>query len=250
MQNSQVKGLAAWAMTATLMLALYGCGATYTLIKKRNLDVQTKMSETVFLEPVRVSEKIIYVSVRNTTDKTLNIKQKIVSELLDGGYSVTREPDEARFMLQANVLKLGKGDLRSSESYLEAGFGGAIIGGVAGAAISGSSRDVAVGGVIGAIGAVVGDALVEDTLFIMVTDLQVRERPREGEVVEQRQHLSTHQGTSTGLQQRATGGNVNWKTYRTRIVSNANKANLEFDEARPELEKGLIRSISGIFREE
>jgi hypothetical protein len=38
-----------------------------------------------------------------------------------------------------------------------------------------------------------------------------------------------------------------WKTYQTRIVSTANKVNLEFNEALKSLEDGLVRSISGIF---
>ncbi len=175
------------------------------------LAVQTRMSETIFLEAVKASEKIIYVSLRNFTGKPLNIKQKIVAELLNGGYSVTRDPDKAKFMLQAKVLKLGKSYLPSTESYLvNAGFGGPI-------------------------GGVVGNPLDENMFFVMVTDLQIRERPREGE-------------TAAGLQQKTTGGNTGWKTYRTRIVNKANKADLEFDEARPKLEKGLARSISGIFR--
>ena len=89
--------------------------------------------------------------------------------------------------------------------------------------------------------------LVDDVLYSMITDLQVRERPLSGEVVVQEQQTNARQGTATSLRQNVSGGEVNWKTYRTRIVSTANKANLEFDEARAPLEDGLYRSISGIF---
>ncbi|MDZ7817809.1 MAG: hypothetical protein U5K55_03925 [Aliarcobacter sp.] len=39
---------------STLFVGLYmsGCGAATTAIEKRNLEVQTKMSDSVFLEPV------------------------------------------------------------------------------------------------------------------------------------------------------------------------------------------------------
>lgn len=37
------------------------------------------------------------------------------------------------------------------------------------------------------------------------------------------------------------------KKYRTRIVSTATKANLEYEEAAPPLTEGLIRSVSGLF---
>ena len=39
-----------------------------------------------------------------------------------------------------------------------------------------------------------------------------------------------------------------WKTYQTRVVvSTANKVNLEFDSAVPELKAGLTRSLAGLF---
>jgi len=36
---------------------LLGCGATHTAINKRKLDVQTKMSSTVFLDPMTSDKK-------------------------------------------------------------------------------------------------------------------------------------------------------------------------------------------------
>ncbi len=77
----------------------------------------------------------------------------------------------------------------------------------------------------------------------MITDLQIRECPRAGEVITQSQHTAASQGTYTNI----SSGQINWKTYRTRIVSTANKANLKFEEALPVLEDGLTRSISGMF---
>ena len=35
--------------------------------------------------------------------------------------------------------------------------------------------------------------------------------------------------------------------YRTRVISTANKVNLVYDEAAPDLTNGLTRSISGLF---
>ncbi|MFD3232071.1 complement resistance protein TraT, partial [Rahnella aceris] len=45
-------------------LVLSGCSAMGTAIKKRNLDVKTQMSQTVWLEPS--SEKTVYIQIRNT----------------------------------------------------------------------------------------------------------------------------------------------------------------------------------------
>ena len=223
---------------------LVACSALNTSIKKRNLEVQTKASESVFLEPVSPDKRIVFVSVRNTSDKDLNLKPRIIGRLVESGYEIATDPDAAQFMLQANVLKTGRDDLRNSESYLEAGFSGALFGN----AISGSS-DASKGAVLGAIAGVVVDSLVNDTLYTMVTDLQVRERPRANEVVTQEQSGSITLGSTATASRSTERSTVSWKTYRTRIVSTANQANLEFDEALPALEEGLVRSIAGMFAE-
>jgi len=235
----------------TLLIAtvvvLSGCSATHTMIKKRSLDVQTKMSETIFLEPAKPADKIIYVSIKNTSDKSLNIKRTIKNTLKENGFTLTQDPDAARFMLQGNILHVGKSDLREAGNALAAGFGGAVAGATVAGMTGSSSKNMAGAGLLVGALTLAGDALVEDTLYSMITDLQIRERPRAGEVVTQTQSTAASQGTATALTQNVSGGEINWKTYRTRIVSTANKANLKFEEALPALEDGLIRSISGVF---
>lgn len=196
-----------------------GCGAAHTAIKKRNLDVQTKMSETIFLEPTTPDKKIIYVDVRNTSDKEMNVKDTIIASLQSHGYTLTTNPQNAYFMLQANVLQAGKTDLRKAQEAFNGGFGGAVVGSTVGYAMNTGNRDVAAAGLIGAALGMVGDALVDDTYYTMITDVQIRERSPNGE----------------------------WKNHRTRVVSTANKVNLDFDEAQPALQEALGKSLSGLF---
>lgn len=226
------------------LISLGGCAALNTSIEKSDLDVQTRASESVFLEPVSPDKRVIFVSVRNTSDKDLAIKPRIVSRLKNSGYRVTDDPERAQFMLQANILKVGKDNQDSSDSYLEAGFTGAAVGN----AVSGSS-DTGKGLIFGALAGIVVDSLVDDSLYTMVTDLQIRERPRANEVITQQQSAETTQGSDTSVSQSSKLSTIEWKTYRTRIVSTANQVNLEFDEALVALENGLIRSISGFFAE-
>lgn len=245
-------------LTLSVMLGLMavglgfnGCSAMNTAIKKKDLDVQTKMSETVFLEPVSPDKKIVYFDIRNTSDKEINIESSVETAFINRGYKVTKDPKEATYMLQGNILKVGKSDLRESQAFLGSGFGAGMTGaatGVAAAyALGGGNRSMAGVGLAGAALGFVGDALVKDVMYVMVTDLQIRERPLEGEVVTQTQQANLAQGSSTTTKQDIKGGKVEWKTYRTRIVSTANKMNLEFAEAQPVLESALSRSMSGIF---
>jgi len=240
---TQIK-LIKFALIAAASLTLMACGALHTSLEKSDLDVQTKVSESIFLEPVGPSKRIIFVSVRNTSDKELNIKSRIIERLGNSGYVITDNPDAAQFMLQANVLKVGEDDLKNSDSYIEAGFSGAVLG----SAVS-SSSDSTKGAVLGALAGIVIDSMVDDTLFTMVTDLQVRERPRANEIVTQQQSESITQGSGTTVNQSSDYVSVEWKTYHTRIVSTANQANLKFEDALPALENGLVRSIAGMFAE-
>ena len=242
-------------LSTFLVISFSGCTAMSTAIKKRNLDVQTKMSETVFLEPVAPSKRVIYVDIRNTSDKDLNISNSIKTKLKSRGYTITDNPENAHFMLQANVLQVQKSDLRTANSALQAGFGGAVIGGAIGSVTHRSSsfpsninsKGALVGAILGGIIDMASKAMVKDVFYVMITDLQLKERPSEGEVITQTQNTSATSGTATRLNQTVSGGNHKWKIYRTRIVSTANKVNLDFKEAQASLENGLIKSIGGIF---
>jgi len=250
-KTSSIFKLLTMASIVALGFSLGGCSAMDTAIKKKDLDVQTKMSETIFLEPVAPDKKIVYFDIRNTSDQEINIKDGIAVSFKNRGYKVTDNPNEATYMLQGNILKVGKSDLRESQSYLGSGFGAGVTGAALGAgtayALGGSNKSMAGVGLAGAALGFVGDALVKDIAYVMVTDLQIRERPLEGEVVTQTQKANLAQGSSTTTKQNIEGGKVEWKTYRTRIVSTANKMNLEFEEAKPVLESALVKSISGVF---
>lgn len=238
-------------MFSLVAIQFTGCGAAHTAIKKRNLDVQTRMSETIFLEPTEADKKIIFIDVRNTSDKDINVKAPIINALQAQGYTITNSPQKANFMLQVNVLQVGKTDLREAQGALSSGFGGVVsgaaVGAAAGYAFNGGNRDVAAAGLAGAALGFIGDALVDDTYFSMITDVQIRERPLTGEVVTQSQAANIKQGTSTNVKQDIQGGKVEWKTYRTRVVSTANKVNLDFAEAQPVLQDALGKSLSGLF---
>lgn len=200
-------------------VVLSGCAATHVAISKRDLDVQTKMSSTIFLDPVAKNKQTIYLQVRNTSDKPdFRIEDSIRSGITGRGYRIVTDAGQAHYMLQINVLQAGKIDPAAAQAAFTAGYGGAMTGILVGAAAGGSGRDAATGGVLGGIIETVSGAFVKDVTYSIITDLQISER----------------QG----------GG---WKRYQTRVLSTANKVNLEFAEAQPNLEKGLIASISGLF---
>ncbi|ENF04966.1 enterobacterial TraT complement resistance family protein [Escherichia coli P0304777.9] len=117
-------------------LALSGCGAMSTAIKKRNLEVKTQMSETIWLEPA--SERTVFLQIKNTSDKDMSgLQGKIADAVKAKGYQVVTSPDTAYYWIQANVLKADKMDLRESQGWLNRGYEGAAVGAALGAGITG-----------------------------------------------------------------------------------------------------------------
>jgi len=227
-------------------LVLSGCSAVGTAIKKRNLDVKTQMSQTVWLEPS--SEKTVYIQIRNTSDKDMSDLQTLLAQDLRAkGYNVTSSPDSAYYWIQANVLKAEKMDLRQAQGLLSTGYEGAATGAALGAGIT--AYNSTSGGAILGVGLAAGlagmaaDAMVEDTNYTMVTDLQISERSKA--TVTTDNIAALRQGNSGGKVQTSSEEGNRMK-YQTRVVSNANKVNLKFEEAKPVLEAQLAKSVAGI----
>ncbi|KTC83736.1 complement resistance protein TraT [Legionella brunensis] len=228
---------------------LTGCAATQTAIEHGSLQVSTKQSETIFLDPVSNAKKTVYVSVKNTSDEDVDIAPQLKAALSSHGYKVINNPNSAHYLLQANVLKVGKMSIAASQSALGGGYGSAIAGAVAGTAAGSftkSGTGMIAGGLAGGVIGLAADSLVKDVNYTMITDVQISERVDKGiKVNEQFQsHLKNGEATVTS---QTSLRDSQYQRYRTRVVSNADKVNLKFQDARTALEQGLVKVLSGIF---
>ncbi|MBT1734899.1 conjugal transfer protein TraG N-terminal domain-containing protein [Enterobacter asburiae] len=184
----------------------------------------------------------------NTSDKDMSgLQAQITNELAAKGYRVSSSPDTAYYWIQANVLKAEKMDLRDAQGFLKTGYEGAAMGAALGAGItaynsSSAGATLGVGLATGLIG-MAADAMVEDVNYTMVTDLQISERSKAAVTTDNIAALK--QGTS-GIKLQTSTEQGNRAKYQTRVVSNANKVNLKFEEAKPVLEAQLAKSIAGI----
>ena len=229
-----------------LILTLSGCGATKTAIQKHDLNVETKMSDAVILEPMAPSERIVYVKMRDATGNNLRrpmqnmIKEKLKAE----GIQVTTNPKKANLMLTGTILQAGRTTKEDAYSSLEAGFSGAVLG--AGAAAVAGANAATIGG-LGLAGAAAGflaDTLVEDVYYSFIVDVELRERPLEGDEYSNSAHTAAKSGTSTTVTSTVKRSkNYNWIIYKTRIVTIANQVNLKFNEALPVVEDKTSNSL-------
>lgn len=254
MGNIKISNILTLAGVIVFLSVLIGCAAVHTSIAKKDLDVQTKMSDTVFLDPVGPDKRIIFVDIRNTSDKSnFNILSAVTRSLQAKGYTITSDPDRAHFWLRANVLSVDKASPTAAESALHGGYGGALtgaaIGAATGGAISGWSG-AGIGGLAGAaafgIGEVIADAAVHDVTYMAITDVEIAEKAKQGVIVRQDSKQDAKQGIGGGRTQ--TSSEISdMKKYRTRVVSTANQVNLQYEEAADDLTNGLARAISGLF---
>lgn len=244
-----LKQLSVLLLSAVL---LSGCAATQMAISKRNLDVQTKMSNTVFLNPVEDSKKTVYVQVKNTSDKqSFAITEELKKDLENKGYQIVNSLNSAHYLLQANILQVGKTDPSAAERAFAGGYGSSLSavlsGGTAGALLgNGRGSSILAGGLLGGVIDTVANAAIKDVTYTAMTDLQISERAGKGAKIQQTDESTLQQGTSS-ISRQTSSSQAGWMRYQTRILSSAEKVNLDFNDALPMLESGLAGSIAGIF---
>jgi len=232
------------------LLYLNGCAAVQTGIKYRNLETQTKMSNTVFLDPVSDDKKTVWLDIKNTSDQQLDL-MKVNALVAARGFRVVTDPEKAHYRLQGNILHAGKTTVTAAERTLLSGYGGALVGMGAGAAIGAASGSIpgmyggAIGGaIVGGLAEVIANSLVAAVTYVVVADIQLSEYSEK--LIHQRETGNMNQGDSAQVYQ-SSRDESHWKRYRTRVVATAVKVNLAFEEARPALEENLARSIAGMF---
>ena len=202
------------------VILLTGCAAIGTAVRHGTLRSQTLMGKSVFLNPISNSQRTIYVQVHNTTDKNISIQSGLTDAIRAKGYTIMNNPKNAHYLLQVNILQLGRTSKSAAQEMMKTGYGGAMEGAVSGALLAADTgNDAVVGGVGGGIVSTVVDNAVQDVLISGIVDIKITE------------HVKGHKP----------------KIYTTRIGTTADKVNLAFATARPSLEKNLTKSISGIF---
>ena len=235
------------AISTISISGLTGCAAMQTGLEHRNLAGGSQMSESIMLDPVPKSQQTVHVSIKNTSDKPINIANRVKRAIESHGYKVVSNPTKAHYLLQANILKVAEMSKSASQNALGGGYGSALSGIATGAAIGSlsDSGSTALGaGIAGGLISMAADSLVKDVNYSMITDVQVSERVNG--FVNETTTARLHNGISTNTKQTRTK-HSKFQRYRTRIVSNADKVNLKFAEAKPMLEGSLAKVIAGIF---
>ena len=232
----------------SLVLCVYflqSCSAIDKQIEHGKLEVTTKMSDSIFLDPVSSDKMTVLVKIRNTSDYDVSgITENIISSLTAKGYKIVHNPDDAYYILQANILQVGLAkDPNNPLAALSSGYG-ASIGAIAAISSSRNARlgDVATGSLIGGAVEYMVDKAVKVHCYSITTDIQISEKSAPMEVAVK---STSKQGKNSSKVKYSE--QTDRKKYQTRIISFAKKTNLKFEDAESVISDGLVKSISGMF---
>ena len=111
-------------MIVVAISGLTGCNTTTKIIKHGSLAVETKMSDSVFLDPIDEDRRTVLLQIRNTSDKPgLEIESRIRSAIESKGYTIVNSPKKANIMIQANILQVGRSTLENPFEAISGGYG-------------------------------------------------------------------------------------------------------------------------------
>lgn len=236
-------------MNLLLCFFLYGCAATQIALEKKDLKVETQMSDTIFLDISNQDDKTVFLDIRNTSDKDIDVTPYIAEHLEDKDYTLVTDPRDAFYIVQANVLYVGMADPSALRESVFQGWGGIAGGAAAGAAVSEIAQSktlegASVGGIVGGFAEILSGSVTKDVTYTIMTDVQIFERSPHP--VTQTRQAQLKQGKDVSILQSSSHITDRY-IYQTRIASSANQVNLEFEDALPPLMEGIGRSIAGIF---
>ncbi|NTS77457.1 complement resistance protein TraT [Catenovulum sp. SM1970] len=231
-----------------ILILLAGCSALGTATKKQDLAINTKLTQTIFLDPVAPDKRTVFLQLKNSSESAqFNIEPTLTNVLASAGYQVTDNPELATYWLQANVRYVGPPEGKEFEDVMSSGSA-AVQGAIAGAAISaatgGDGSDNAKAALLVALIGYAADSMVDDVYHTAITDVQLSEKTNDIVTDESKHHLS--QGESGTTKQTITS-TTNRKKYQTRVLITANQMNMVIAEAEVKMQEKLTQALSGLF---
>lgn len=242
------------ALVAVLSI-LGGCAATSVALSKKDLDVQTKTSTAIFVEAVPKAQRKVYVEVRSGVQefdrRAFSTFLKAQFATNDNGYILVDEPEQAHYMMSVFVLNLEKTSPTAAESALRQGYAGeaalgALAGGLAGNSNRGTAQGALAGGLLVAGGSMIANSLVKDIYYMLVVDISIKERVAKNVMVRKDSAIDS-KISDAGTSRQTVSEVTDKKEYRTRIVTTANKVNLELKEAQESMFTKTAYALAGLF---
>jgi hypothetical protein len=235
-------------LVVILIFSLFGCAGTMRAIEHSSMTTKVKMSDSIILDASSLAKnRTVYVRVTNTSDmQEIQFEPMLRVRLEQKGLKIVSDPDEAGYIIQANVLYMNyaKDASMTADGMAAGGIGGALLGSGIGSGWRGNTAGAIGGAMIGSIVGGLAGKLISVDRYIGVVDVKIQERVIGG--VSGTVKSDIKQGASTTI---ATERNIqsNYQTYTTRIAAEAVRTNINKEEAANAISDKLATQISSIF---
>ena len=200
----------------SIALTLTGCSGAYTRMAKSDMDIKTNMTKTIWLTPTNPEDTKIFVQSRNTSDNQSfsDLDRYIKFALESKGYQITKNPKQADFVLQTNVLKaiLYNNSINEGKATNDATIAAATTGLLVGRKNNTLTTALASAGA--GLATMYFDAKTKDASYLVQVDIRIMEGS---------------------------------KPHTTVLNVEASQVNLTVEEASAKLKENIANSLSGLF---
>ncbi len=204
-------------MGRSLLIAMAAIGLFFTGCGTATLQVQSKMTRTISIEPSLLQKKVVYLRVTGTNASVLEIEAPLRKALEERGVILTNDANEATMSLHVNTLFAN--NLKEAASYQASVLGGVASGAVA-RSMGNSGGDSILIGIGVAIAMGVADRALADETYRAVIDVSFR-----------------------------TQANNKWSDEdKTRVLVEAVRMGLNLQEAKPIMEEQAVLKIVEILK--
>jgi len=219
------------------------------------------------LRPPAAQQRLVYLRVRNVSGVDVDgLEANVRSVIMNSGYDLTRNPDEAAFTLQIDIRHFGEN--REKDGGASVLTGGAI-GGITGAVVGHNvgSGHAGTGAVAGAVlGAAAGNVLANRNKMVeynLIVDVRFGERLNQA--VQTTRTTGSQANTAQQITTRLPGSHVesgssssssadaqqvkleeSFLYHNNRVVAHATRMNLSANEALPALQQRLARALGNV----
>lgn len=200
----------------SIALTLTGCSGAYTRMAKSDMDIKTNMTKTIWLTPTNPEDTKIFIQSRNTSDNQSfsDLDRYIKFALESKGYQITKNPKQADFVLQTNVLKaiLYNNSINEGKATNDATIAAATTGLLVGRKNNTLTTALASAGA--GLATMYFDAKTKDASYLIQVDIRIMEGS---------------------------------KPHTTVLNVEASQVNLTVEEASAKLKENIANSLSGLF---
>ena len=250
-------------LTICIIIIFIGCGTA-------KLQTQTKMTKTIFLNPINSSVKSIYINIKNSSDQELNtLENEIINKLKLKKYKIMSNAQKAQYILMVNIISINIKKENNSRNGAKDGL-------IVGSSVSIYNNNGVTGTVLGGLaGGIIGGLIAknnEDSIIQIIIDIKIQEKTNykiktsinnsysQASITDKKRSgfINSFSGSirsdngigdikDNSIENLSQNYKTNYINKQTRIFAEAVKKDLIINNVIPILEKKIAKKISSIF---